>query len=149
MYLVVSDIDGTLAELSHRIGFVRTKPANWKAFNAAMVNDTVIEPVAHICRTMIAEGHTVILASGRSENNRPETEKWLKENNITGYHKLLMRNKDDNRDDTIVKYEILLDIMEEFGKKPDMVFDDRPKVVRMWREQGIFVFNCAQSDEEF
>jgi hypothetical protein len=29
------------------------------------------------------------------------------------------------------------------------VFDDRPKVVRMWRETGLFVFNCAQHDKEF
>ena len=31
----------------------------------------------------------------------------------------------------------------------DFVFDDRPKVIRMWRKRGIFVFNCNQTDEEF
>ncbi len=35
------------------------------------------------------------------------------------------------------------------GKTIDFVFDDRPKVIRMWRRRGIFVFNCCQHDREF
>ena len=29
------------------------------------------------------------------------------------------------------------------------IFDDRPKVVRMWRENGFFVFDVHQTGEEF
>jgi hypothetical protein len=29
------------------------------------------------------------------------------------------------------------------------VFDDRPRVVRMWRDAGIFVFNVYQGEEDF
>ena len=39
--LVVFDIDGTLAKIDHRLGFVRSKPKNWKAFDAGIPNDKV------------------------------------------------------------------------------------------------------------
>jgi hypothetical protein len=60
-----------------------------------------------------------------------------------------MRKADDFRGDDIVKREILDEMTRAWGRKPDMVFDDRPRVVRMWREAGIFVFNVYQSDEDF
>jgi hypothetical protein len=60
-----------------------------------------------------------------------------------------MRPADDFRGDDIVKREILATIVSHFGRKPDMVFDDRPRVVRMWRDEGIFVFNVYQGEEDF
>jgi len=30
-----------------------------------------------------------------------------------------------------------------------MVFDDRKRVVDMWRRNGIWVFDCNQSGQEF
>jgi hypothetical protein len=60
-----------------------------------------------------------------------------------------MRKADDFRGDDIVKREILDEIFADWGRKPDMVFDDRPRVVRMWREEGIFVFNVYQGEEDF
>jgi hypothetical protein len=37
-----------------------------------------------------------------------------------------------------------------FRKAPiDSVFDSDPESIKMWRRRGIFVFNCAQHDEEF
>jgi hypothetical protein len=35
------------------------------------------------------------------------------------------------------------------GKEIEMVFDDRKKVVDMWRRNGIFCFDCNQSGKEF
>jgi hypothetical protein len=35
------------------------------------------------------------------------------------------------------------------GKTIDMVFDDRPRIVRMYRRRGIFVFDVNQSGKEF
>jgi hypothetical protein len=76
--------------------------------------------------------------------------KWLQENNLWDYRaKLYMRKADDFRGDDIVKREILDEIIADYGKKPDMVFDDRPRVVRMWRDAGIFVFNVYQGEEDF
>ena len=46
---------------------------------------------------------------------------------------LYMRKEKDYRKDTIVKRE-MYDQMLEDGYNPKLVFDDRPSVLRMWRE---------------
>jgi FMN phosphatase YigB (HAD superfamily) len=147
--LIVFDIDGTLADIEHRLDYVRSKPKNWKAFDAGIPNDAVNPYVAEVFDAMIMGGHTVILASGRSERTRIATQDWLRKNGFSSYDKLYMRPADDYRGDDIVKREILDEIIADYGKKPDMVFDDRPRVVRMWREAGIFVFNVYQGEEDF
>lgn len=43
-----------------------------------------------------------------------------------------MRKAEDGRKDSIVKYEILLDLAKKFNILA--VFDDRNQVVKMWRE---------------
>ena len=146
---VVFDIDGTLANIEHRLDYVRSKPKNWKAFDAGIPNDTVNLPVAAVFDAMLMGKHTIVLASGRNERSRQATEDWLKLNGLGHYEKLYMRKVDDRRRDDIVKQEILDQIIFDYGKKPDMVFEDRPRVVRMWRDNGIFVFNVYQGEDDF
>lgn len=148
--LVVFDIDGTLANIEHRIGFVRTKPKNWAAFDAGIPNDKVNPYVAEAFYALRNEGHSMVFASGRSEDTREATVAWLTANDFwRPWSHLYMRKSGDYRGDDIVKREILAQITSAFRQKPDMVFDDRPRVVRMWREEGIFVFNVYQGDEDF
>lgn len=147
--LVVFDIDGTLANIEHRLDYVRSKPKNWKAFDAGIPNDKVNEPVAAVLVNMADAGHDIVLASGRNERSRQATVDWLYDNELDCYQKLYMRKADDFRSDDIVKQEILDQIIADYGRKPDMVFDDRPRVVRMWRDNGIFVFNVYQGEEDF
>jgi len=148
--LVVFDIDGTLANIEHRLDYVRSKPKNWKAFDAGIPNDEVNLPVAEVFWMLNIPGtHTIVLASGRNERSREATEKWLRVKALDSYDKLYMRKADDFRNDSIVKREMLDEIIADYGKKPDMVFDDRPRVVNMWRDAGIFVFDVYQGKEDF
>ena len=148
--LVVFDIDGTLANIEHRLEHIKQKPKNWAAFDAGIPNDKVNLPVKETLEGLRWNGNTIILASGRNERTRDTTVKWLTDNGIWCYcDKLYMRNADDFRSDDIVKQEMLYKIIADYGRKPDMVFDDRPRVVRMWRNNGIFVFNVYQGEEEF
>jgi hypothetical protein len=149
MALICFDIDGTLANIEHRLDYVRSKPKNWKAFDAGIPNDKVNEPVANIFWSLLDTDNTIVLASGRNERSRQATEDWLFDNFLFGYEKLYMRKADDFRGDDIVKQEILDQIIADYGRKPDMVFDDRKRVVRMWRDNGIFVFNVYQGEEDF
>lgn len=148
--LVVFDLDGTLANIEHRLGYVRSKPKNWPAFDAGIPNDTVNQTVAEVFHALKAAGNEIIFASGRSEKTRDNTMKWLRDNGLWDYRsKLYMRKADDYRSDDVIKREILNDIIADYGRKPDMVFDDRKRVVDMWRRNGIWVFDCNQSGEEF
>jgi hypothetical protein len=146
--LICFDIDGTLADVSHRVHFWRQKPKNWNMFKSEMVNDAPIEQIVTIARTMAFAGHTVILCSGRSEDTRGWTEEWLLKHDVK-FEKMYMRAEKDFRGDDVVKLELLNQIVVDFGKKPDIVFDDRPRVVKMWRENGVFVADVYQGTEDF
>ena len=145
----VFDMDGTLSDPTHRRHFVRSKPTNWKAFNAGMVYDDVNVHVAEALRLFSITGK-VFVFSARNERDRQKTEDWLKKHDLLQFvEEVWLRGDNDNRDDAVVKKEMAEAFKLRFGKLPDAVFDDRPKVVRMWRDLGVFVFNVYQSDEEF
>lgn len=146
--LVCFDIDGTLADVSHRVKYWRETPKNWAMFKAEMINDEPITPIVKIAQDLWTHGHTVILCSGRGEESRKVTEEWMKKHAIE-FHKLYMRVEKDYRGDDIVKKELLDQIIQDWGKAPDIVFDDRPRVVQMWRENGVFVADVYQGTEDF
>jgi hypothetical protein len=147
--LVVFDIDGTLANIEHRLSHVRSKPKNWRAFDEGIPQDKLIKQVAEVFHSLSAARNTIVLVSGRNERSREATVRWLTDNNIHTWDKMYLRAADDFRSDDIVKREMLDSIVAEYGRKPDMVFEDRPRVVRMWRDNGIFVFNVYQGEEDF
>lgn len=142
-YIVIFDIDGTLANGEHRVHHVRGKDGekkNWPAYNAAMGKDAVHTHTRLIYQYLHRPLYRYIV-SGREDQFREVTEKWLNDNQILNYDGLYMRKTGDYRSDDIVKREILL---TKF-KKDDIVcvFDDRPRVIRMWRAEGIPVFDCG------
>lgn len=141
--VVIFDIDGTLADVSHRRHHV-IGGRNWEAFFAEMVDDPCIESVQWLAHK-IASDVPIILCSGRPEKYRGVTEEWLKHFNIE-YKILYMRPDDDMRQDYIVKSQMLDAILED-GFEPILVVDDRPSVVSMWRERGLTCLQCADWDE--
>lgn len=146
--LVVFDIDGTVADNHHRIDYVRTTPKDWAKYDAGIHNDAVIEPMAEVFHSLSAF-NTIVFATGRNERSRDATETWLEATGFREYDKLYMRAANDFRHDDIVKCEMLDQIIADYGKKPDMWFDDRPRVVRALRERGVFVVDVYQGTEEF
>jgi hypothetical protein len=56
-----------------------------------------------------------------------------------------MRPEKDRRDDDIIKFELLHKLRED-GWDPVMAFDDRDRIVRMWRANGIPCLQVAEGD---
>jgi hypothetical protein len=56
-----------------------------------------------------------------------------------------MRPKGDYRDDGVIKFELLQKIRED-GFNPTIAFDDRNRVVDMWRTNGIICAQVAPGD---
>jgi len=131
---ILCDIDGTLALLNGR-----------NPYNAAECeNDIVNEPVSDIVGTYYKNGYTVILASGRSEEHREQTERWLAKHAIP-YHALFMRPLKDSRQDAIIKREIYEQhIQGKYSIK--FVLDDRVQVVGLWRSLGLTCLQVAEGD---
>lgn len=139
---VICDLDGTVADLNHRRHYLDEKPKNWKKFYGDILNDIPIKPVIEVIQTLYIAGHTIIFCTGRPENYRAETSQWLSKNVILPKF-LYMRTKNDFRDDATIKFELLQKIRAD-GFNPQIAFDDRDRVVKMWREQGLI---CAQVNE--
>lgn len=136
--LIICDIDGTLADVGHRLHFVTKKPKNWKGFFEAMIKDSLNVWCAVLLQAMARQGYKIFLVSGRPEDYRSHTEEWLKKHKVT-YDKLLMRKAGDFRKDDIVKRELLYKIGKE---KILFVVDDRQSVVDMWRKEGLLCLQC-------
>jgi len=145
---IICDLDGTLADLTHRLHHIKGGKKDWDAFHAQCVNDKPHEDVIEIVNTFRVGScgcgyprKDLYILSGRNEVVRDETVRWLEDNTpFTLGTTLAMRKANDRRPDTEVKR----DMVRELGLTPDntlCVFDDRQCVVDMWREMG---FRCLQ-----
>lgn len=139
---VIFDIDGTLANIDHRLHLIKdNSAANWNEFFREAANDAPIGPMVWLARGLSAlsedEPFEVLYCTGRPEYLRDITRNWLREQGLpVADYQLFMRASKDFRDDNIVKEELLQKIRNA-GYDPFLVFDDRKRVVDMWRENGI------------
>jgi hypothetical protein len=145
---IIFDLDGTVCDVSHRQHFIKTKPRNWDAWNAGILQDKVNLPVVMIFKSLqlTYKNLKLIILTGRSDDYKNETQLWLNKHDLK-YDELYMRKCGDHRDDTEVKGE-LVDIIES---KYNIlcVFEDRKRVVDMWVERGVWVFDCGQTKGDF
>lgn len=140
----------------------------WQAFYEACENDKPIEPVCTILDSMMVNTQEIEVWSGRCESVRKKTENWFDKhirNIYVGWNfelVLKMRPIGDYTPDDVLKeiwYNDMLTTCQyqsvnngtavKMSRPVEMVFTANVKEVAMWRRRGIFVFNCAQHDEEF
>ncbi|MEJ8279154.1 hypothetical protein [Pseudonocardia spirodelae] len=128
--LAVFDIDGVLADVSHRLHFLDVH--RWEKFFAAAHADPLLDEGAERLRAAQAD-HDVVYLTGRPERNRRLTETWLARVGLpTG--PLFMRPDDDHRPARWVKREVLRLLARE--REIAMILDDDPAVVRVLAEDG-------------
>lgn len=138
---------------------------DWKSFYELCDQDKPIEPVISTIRRL-SQHEDVQIWSGRCESVREKTVEWFDKYIPCFAPKywfncnLRMRPIGDTTPDDQLKERWLDDYLDSTSERQwreeykdrhpvDFVFDDRPKVIRMWRRRGIFVFNCCQHDNEF
>lgn len=134
---------------------------DWKAFFEACYEDLPIESTLGVFQSfqrynLLVEEESlknkIQIWSGRCESVRQKTLNWLMKIGITDIEiltELKMRPLFDKTPDDELKERWLNDHIAGNHKPIKMVFDDRSKVVRMWRRRGIFVFDCNQTVKEF
>ena len=144
MKTIIFDVDGTIADCDHRRHFVENNN-DWKSFKEQTVNDTPVQWVCDIAKRFIAQGDQVAFFSARNETEREITEQQISEWIGDGHKGLFLREKDSFDPDEVFKAN-LADKFEEIGGKIDLVFDDRNKVVDMWRARGTTVVQVADGD---
>jgi len=141
--IVIVDIDGTLADIQHRLHFVQGPgKKRWTQFFCAMDEDKPVEIVVRWVNNLSPE-YKAVLITGRNDEYRRETEEWLERHGVR-HAKLLMRRAGDHRPDTIVKRELL----DQVGRENvAFVIDDLPSVCAMYRECGLRVFQVRCVEE--
>lgn len=143
----IFDLDGTICDVRHRRQYVATKPRNWTAWNKGLVNDTPNLPVKIVYQALRQSGeYDMIIVSGRSDDYKEQTIKWLTDNEIF-FDEIFMRKYKDHRDDAVVKGEIA----DEIEKTHNIlgVFDDRKRVIDAWQARGIWTFDVGQGQGNF
>ena len=83
----------------------------------------------------------MVIFSGRDNISEKETIKWLRSHGVEP-DMLRMREHDDFTPDDVLKKSWLDEV---FPDKSQVlcVFDDRDKVVNMWRREGLTCFQVA------
>jgi hypothetical protein len=139
----IFDMDGTLCNSDHRKRHLDGKK-NWPAWFKDMHLDPIHEDVAQFYYFAVTNGIPVFVCTGRDDSSRDVSQGWLDEHGID-VDGLFMRRTGDRRDDSIIKKE-MLDEIRALGYNPVLAFDDRDRVVKMWRENGVRCFQVAPGD---
>lgn len=127
---IIVDIDGTLSHMNNR-----------SPYDYSKVGDDYVDIViADIVRRYCKAGIEVIIVSGRKDECKSHTVRWLNDNKIP-FSRLFMRRSGDEREDSVVKKEIY-ELYIKSTHKVFFVLDDRERVVRMWRSLGLKVLQC-------
>jgi predicted kinase len=128
---IIVDVDGTIANHQpHRGPYDTTK----------YHLDTTHEDVINTVDFLQQAGMQLLITSGRSEEFRGVTEEWIKRVALLQPDAIFMRGTDDRRNDAIVKHDLYYEHIHG-NYEVLMVFDDRNRVVDMWRAIGL---TCAQ-----
>ena len=145
MKTVIFDLDGTLALIDKRRALA-AKPdgkINWKTFfnPENIILDEPNVPVIEMAKMLKKQGHSIVIFSGRDSISKVETILWLQKFGVP-FDVLKMRPQGTFTPDDTLKQNWLDQL---FPDKSDVlcVFDDRDKVVKMWRENGL---SCFQVD---
>ena len=139
---VIFDVDGTLMDIEHRRHHVNNGNNNWTAFEDEMINDCPNHAIMDIALGMVKNGHEIVIVSARNKRHKAITETQLHDAGLY-FSQLFVREDDDFRPDEVFKQDVL-DALIAVDWKPDLVFDDRDSVVKMWRKNGLV---CAQVAE--
>lgn len=147
---VIFDLDGTLALIDDRRALATKDNGkmNWDVFfdpvniNLDLPNDSVIK----MAQLLDSQGFKIVIFSGRSKATKDTTKDWLNKFNVP-FSILKMRPTGGNfkfMGDDKLKKMWLDDLFPGDSKQRILtVFDDRQKVVDMWRSNGIDCFQVA------
>ena len=148
--IVIFDLDGTLADIEQRrkISTKDNGKMDWdKFFDPANISlDQPNFPVIKMAQALDDQGFKVVIFSGRSKATKDATKDWLNQFGVP-FSVLKMRptgNQFQFMPDDKLKKMWLDDLFP--GDKKDRIlciFDDRQKVVDMWRDNGLSCFQVA------
>lgn len=148
MDYVIFDLDGTLANIEHRLHHIKKRPKDYEKFYGAVMDDEPIGNMILLAQSLFCD---IVILTGRRGDRKTEeaTLKWLKEHDVP-FNWLIMRRPGDYRPDHIVKWELFTEeVRPVYGCDPTIIFEDRKRVIDMWIEKGLHVADVSQGKGNF
>lgn len=142
---VICDLDGTLADITERKkkSTLPNGKLNWDEFfnpdniSLDVPRYDVIQQVSQHC---IDNNTDLFVVSGRSDRTREATRYWLAKYGILP-DRLIMRPAGDSTPDDELKEKWLNTYLDK--TMCVKVFDDRPRVISMWKRNGLEVIDVG------
>jgi len=150
--LYIFDLDGTLALIGHRRHMLEWDTRDkWRHFYAACDKDIPNAPVIATMERLRHAGAEIWIFSGRSDEVRDKTIAWLARHTSFRTHDLegpmlQMRTEGDYTADDVLKKQWLDSMLHEDRERLAATFDDRDRVVQMWRDNGVTCFQVAPGE---
>ena len=138
--IYIFDIDGTIADVQHRLVHIKAAPRNWPMFFQDAVYDKPISWVIDVMRQFPHE--RIVMITGRSDIIATLTIDWLLKHDVP-YGELRMRAQNNFKADQDLKPEMAKDYWDRIA----FIVEDRQSVVDMWRSKGKNVLQCAAWQE--
>ena len=136
---LIVDVDGTLAHNS---------PNNPRdPYDGSRAGEDHVDETLAAMLDVLEENYFIHIVTGRSLRHRHLTEEWLKDHAISYDHLWTRPDNDTSVPDAWVKYQIAKEIARTHNIVG--VFDDRERVVDMWRAAGIKTFDVGQGVAKF
>jgi hypothetical protein len=131
---VIVDVDDTLCDVSD-IRHLYAVPDDFRSFTVASRDCLPRREVVDWCHQFHADGHAVLVVTGRSDEFRDITVEWLDEHLLVPYAGLWMRPRGHYGSNARVKRQIHIELARSFDIRA--AIDDDPLIVEMWTELGI------------
>lgn len=139
--IVLFDLDGTLANVTHRAHLIDGSFEGYHRFHCACVDDTLYGDVATVAKTL-NEHYAFWIVTSRPVEMEAITRHWL-QSYLVVPDRILMRPIGDTRHGYELKRSWI-----HAGLIPKdsvlCVFDDKPEDVAMWRDEGFLCFHVRR-----
>lgn len=130
--LAVFDVDGVLADVSHRVHHLQQRPPDWDRFFQDARHDPVLPQGVELLREAAGDCDVLYL-TGRPERLRTDTLAWARAHDLPE-GELVMRGDRDRRPAALAKPGWLADASR--GRVVAVVVDDDPGVCAAYRASG-------------
>lgn len=135
---VMTDLDGTLALATHR------RYSQFEHVSTDTPDPFVRDILFNLTQN---DERALIVVTGRPDldNCRSDTEQWIQEVADLPLELLLMRDANDHSPDTLVKQRLFREnIVGQYTV--DLVLEDKPSLVKMWRNEGLRCYEVANNE---
>ena len=132
---IIVDIDGTIANVDHRIHLVRKPNKNWKLFFEKMNDDKPIEQIINKIKELHDDGLKILIVTGRPETYQSITSAWLNKHLPFEEFELIQRRKNDNRPSYQCKQSALIELKQKYKIK--FFMDDKEEDINMYQKGGL------------